>query len=111
MKKDNFEIIKSMTTVVDSNKRFMDTPSYRNMLNNIHIGCYVEASTTTQYGYVKKIIRNKFGVPVCVHVLYEGGEENKKKYDYISVDRIDFYEPCNLVVANEEYYDDSDWDV
>ncbi len=104
MKKDKFEIIKDMYTIAEDDGRYLSTPSYRNMLDNIHKGCYVEAESTKQGGTVVQIIRNKSKVPVCVKVLI-GTDASKKFYDYISVDRISFYEPYSYEVPNDEYYD------
>ena len=92
MRKDKFEIIKSMYTVDETNCRFLSTSAYRNMLDNIHKGCYVEAESTKQGGTVVSIIKNKDRIPVCVKV-YCKKENNKTYYDHISVDRISFYEP------------------
>ena len=104
MKKDKFEIIKEMYTVGDSKNRFLGTSSYRNMLDNIHKGCYVEAESTNQGGTVVSIIKNKDRIPVCVKVSYK--EENSKMYyDHISVDRISFYEPYSFSVSDYEYSD------
>ena len=104
MKKDKFEIIKEMYAVNDSNSAFLSTPSYRNMLDNIHKGCYVEAESTHQGGTVVSIIKSKDRIPVCVKVSYK--EENGKTYyDHISVDRISFYEPYSFSVPDYEYSD------
>lgn len=73
--------------------------SYRNMLDNIHPKCYVEASSTGQYGTVEDLVRNKYGIPVCIKVRY--GDDNS--VDYISVDRIDFWEPFDSRVPDSEY--------
>ena len=104
MKKDKFEIIKEMYTINDSNSAFLSTSSYRNMLYNIHKGCYVEAESTNQGGTVVSIIKSKDRIPVCVKVSYK--EENGKTYyDHISVDRISFYEPYSFSVPDYEYSD------
>lgn len=104
MKKDKFEIIKEMYAVNDSNSAFLRTPSYRNMLDNIHKGCYVEAESTNQGGTVVSVIKSKDRIPVCVKVSYK--EENGKTYyDHISVDRISFYEPYTFSVPDCEYSD------
>ena len=102
--KDKFEIIKSMYTVDEADSKFLSTPSYRNMLDNIHKGCHVEAESTNQGGTVVSIIKNKDGIPVCLKVAYK--EENGKTYyDHISVDRISFYEPYSFSVPDYEYSD------
>ena len=104
MKKDKLEIIKNMYTVDETNCRFLSTSAYRNMLDNIHKGCYVEAESTGQAGTVVSIIKNKDRIPVCVKVSYK--EENGKTYfDHISVDRISFYEPYSFSVPDYEYSD------
>ena len=103
MRKDKFEIIKSMYTVNEENSKFLSTSSYRNMLDNIHKGCYVEAESTNQGGTVVSIIKNKDRIPVCVKVAYK--EEGKTYYDHISVDRISFYEPYSYSVPDYEYSD------
>lgn len=101
--KDKFEIIKSMYAVDETDSRFLNTPSYRNMLDNIHKGCYVESVSTNQDGTVVSIIKNKDRIPVCVKVAYKEG--GKTYYDHISVDRISFYEPYLFSVPNDEYSD------
>lgn len=104
MIKDKFETIKSMYAVNETNCRFLSTSAYRNMLDNIHKGCYVEAESTKQGGTVVSIIKNKSRIPVCVKVSYK--EENGKTYyDHISVDRISFYEPYSFSVPDYEYSD------
>ena len=106
MKKNKYQAIMSMRNIKDTyNGNFLRTPSYRNMLDNIHLGCYIESESTGQYGDVVKILNNKHGVPVCIKVSYEN-DDGKKHYDYISVDRISFYEPCSHSVSNDEYFDD-----
>ena len=104
MRKDKFEIIKNMYTVSNSESSFLSTSLYRNMLDNIHKGCYEEAESTNQAGTVISIIKNKDGIPVSVKVSYK--EENEKTYyDHISVDRISFYEPYSFSVPDYEYSD------
>lgn len=76
---------------------------YRNMLDNIHLQCYVESDNVndlSQGGSVEKIIRNKYGIPVCFKVRC-GGD-----IDYISADRVTFWEPYDHYSSNEEYWDD-----
>ena len=82
MKKDKFEIIKEMYAVNDSNSAFLGTSSYRNMLDNIHKGCYVEAESTNQGGTVVSIIKSKDRIPVCVKVSYK--EENGKRLLFVN---------------------------
>ena len=103
MRKDKFEIIKNMYTVKDSESAFLGTSSYRNMLDNIHKGCYIESESTNQGGTVVSIIKNKYKIPVCVKVSYI--ENGKTYYDHISVDRISFYEPYSFSVSDYEYSD------
>ena len=104
MRKDKFEIIKSMYTVDETNCKFLSTSAYRNMLDNVHKGCYVESKSTNQGGTVVSIIKNKDRIPVCVKVAYK--EEGKTYYDHISVDRISFYEPYSFSVPDYEYSDE-----
>lgn len=106
MKKDKFEIIKGMNSIKQTDMNFLDTSSYRNMLDNIHKGCYIESESTNQHGTVVDIIKNKYKIPVCIKVLYKNEEDWKTYYDYISVDRISFYEPYDFYVSNDEYDDD-----
>lgn len=106
MKKDKYEIIMGMDSINETNSKFLPTPSYRNMLDNIHLKCYVESESTGQYGTVVKIIKNRFKVPVCVQVSYQTDADDKLHYDYISVDRISLYEPYSNYVPDDEYYDD-----
>lgn len=94
--KPNYDEVMKMT---NSNYEHISTSSYRNLLDNIHNGCYVEAQSTHQYGKVEGIIRNLLGVPVCLKVR-PGSDE---PIDYISVDRISFWEPCNYAVSDSEY--------
>lgn len=108
MQKDKIHIIKSRYSIKNTNSVFLSTPSYRNMLNNIHIGCYIEAESTGQGGDVIEIIRDKNQIPVCIKVSYKPENSKRAIQDYISVDRISFYEPYDFVVSNEEYYDDDD---
>lgn len=79
---------------------WLPTSSYRNMLDNIHPRCYVEASSTGQHGTVESVIRNKDGIPVCIKVRYGDDEE----IDYISVDRVSLWEPYDGCVPDSEYF-------
>ena len=65
----------------------------RAFLDRVKVGdwvttdCYDDGSS--QYGTVKKIIRDKYGVPVCLQVICEDdASSGRRKYDYISVDRV-----------------------
>jgi len=73
---------------------------YRAMLRNMAPGCDVEASSTKQGGTITRIIRNIYGAPVCVQVATGEGH---KQIDFISVDRIDCFEPTRECAG---YYDD-----
>ena len=79
----------------------MSTYSYRNLIDNVHKGCYVEAASSQQAGIVESIIRNRLGIPVCLKVRY--GED--ASVDYISVDRVSFWEPYSYCVPDETYCD------
>ena len=92
----------------------MSNGSYRNMLDNVHPGCYVEAESTMQGGTVVGVIRDKSGVPACFKVKYvrgvgddyvDGDEDcaEIEGFDYIPVDRITFYEPFSYCVPDDEY--------
>jgi hypothetical protein len=86
---------------------------YRAMLDYIAPKCYVEAESTGQYGTVKKIIYNRNGLPVCVKVKCEvpicDGNNNKTITinDYISIDRISFFEPYDTYCISVNEYSDS----
>lgn len=83
----------------------MSNPQYRAMLDYIEPKCYVEALSTQQYGTVVKVIRNKKNIPVCVKVKYAVTEGVKEKCtDYISVDRINLFEPYRIYTSNENDY-------
>lgn len=72
--------------------------SFRNMLDNVHRGCYIEACSTNQSGTVEAIIRSMNGVPVCLKVRSGDGS-----IDYISVERVSFWEPFDTYVPNDTY--------
>lgn len=84
---------------------------YRAMLDYIAPKCYVESESTGQYGTVIKIIRNRNGLPVCVKVKCKVPicENNKTTTitDYISIDRISFFEPYNTYCISVNEYSDS----
>jgi len=71
---------------------------YRKMLDLISPGDYVEAPSAEQGGEVLDIIRNMYGFPVCVMVKHGSG-----KADFISVDRIEFWEQYQWVPGFEAY--------
>lgn len=85
----------------------LPSPSYRNMLDNIRKGCSVESESTGQGGVVESVIRNKYGVPVCIKVRY--GEDDS--VDYISADRVSFWEPYGSFIPDDEYSRDMDDEV
>ena len=82
---------------------FLGDARYRAMLDYIAPKCYVEASTTRQGGEVLDVIYNMYDVPVCLKVRHGSG-----KIDYISVDRIDFWEPFNNFYTDLSEYEDSE---
>lgn len=83
---------------------------YRALLNDVGTGDNVASPTTSQYGKIVKVIRNKYGIPVCYKVKYydeyDGGGKpinpDNWGYDYISVDRV---EECDLF---DEWSDEFD---
>jgi len=84
----------------------MGLGSYRNMLDNIHIGCFVEAELTEQHGKVVSIIRDRYGIPSCLKVKYEELSEEGievEGFDFIAVDRITLYEPYSICVPDDGY--------
>lgn len=85
--------------LMEMNSFCLPSSSYRNMLDNIHPGCYVEAESTKQSGTVDSVVRNKHGIPVCIKVRY--GEDDS--IDYISADRISMWEPYSYCVPDSEY--------
>lgn len=76
----------------------LPTLTFRNLLDNVQIGCYVEAESTKQAGRVASVIRNMKGIPVCLKVYTAEGER-----DFISVDRISMWEPYDTYIPNETY--------
>jgi hypothetical protein len=80
----------------------MSDVKYRAMLDHINPRCYVESQSTSQWGEVDKVIRNKQGVPVCVRVT--GADDRGNFVDYISVDRIDFFEPYDCYTSDINEY-------
>lgn len=81
----------------------ISNPRYREMLDYIEPKCYVEASTTGQGGTVLKVIYNMYNLPVCVKVKHGSG-----RTDYISIDRIDFWEPFRECAPNLNIYQDEE---
>lgn len=89
---------------------FGSDAAFRNMLDNIHLRCSVEAEGTHQYGDVTGIIRDRYGIPVAVKVHYESECANGEVVsgvDYIAMADITFWEPYDSWVPNENYEDDS----
>lgn len=87
---------------------FGSDEAFRNLLDNIHPRCEVEAEGTNQYGEVIDIIRDRYGIPVVVKVRYE--EENddgevEEGIDYIAMADITFWEPYDHCAPDENYYD------
>ena len=79
---------------------YMPSDRYRRMLDLIAPRDYVEASSTKQCGDVSAIIRDANGMPVCVEV-----GDWKKGPDYISIDRIDFWEQYTYVGEGYGHYE------
>ena len=83
---DNFDKIAARTSSL----------RMRSFLCNVQNGWYIETAPeedgSCQGGEIDKIIRDQYGIPVCLRVPCNS-KNGKRKYDYISVDRIDFYEP------------------
>lgn len=110
LRPDYDEIMK----ITNEGYRRISTLSYRNLLDNIHKGCYVESESTRQAGTVTQVIRNQYGLPVCLKVEYD--HEGLTLDDYISVDRISLWEPYSYYVSDESYdescylYTDNDFD-
>lgn len=84
----------------------MGDASYRAMLDYIAPKCYVEASSSNQGGTVEKVIYNRHKVPVCLKVKHGSGVT-----DYISVDRVDFWEPFDTYVMDLSEYRDTNEDI
>lgn len=88
-----------------------DSLSHRALLDLVDIGWYVETrkdkNGEVQGGNVSKVIRDKYGIPVCLQVPIESEHceySGRNKYDYISVDRVVFYEPtCEFPRDLSEY--------
>ncbi len=83
----------------------MSNASYRAFLDYVVEKCYVESASTTQAGTVKKVIRNRHGIPVCLQVTYGGDDGSKPKIDYISADRVSFFEPWREYTSDLWEYD------
>ena len=76
----------------------------RQMLDNLDVNCYVEtgedADGYVQSGTIKKVLRDQFGIPACVQITRNNAEG---RYEYISTDRIVFWEPYDHI--NGETWD------
>ena len=83
------------------------SPRQRAFLDYVSKKWYVETAPDkngdVQGGNVTKIIYDKYGVPVCLQVDDHGG-----KSDYISVERVTFFEPWDCFVSDYSDYEDSD---
>ena len=75
--------------------------NFRNMLDNIHPGCFVSSETTRQSGTVLGVIRDRYGVPAAIKVEYE--EDGQYGIDYIPAPSVDFWEPFDTCTPDEEY--------
>ena len=85
---------------------------FRNLLDNIHPKCSVEAEGTHQHGDVVEIVRDRYGIPVAVKVAYEEKSEDgttEEGMDYIAVSDITFWEPFDHCVPDENYWDSSEY--
>lgn len=85
----------------------MPTAQYRAFLESVKEKWYVEtrpfSDGAVQSGTVAEVLRDKFNIPVCLRVaLGDGG------YDFISVDRISFFEADEYFDADYGDYQDFD---
>lgn len=78
----------------------LDSRTYRQMLDMIEQRDYVESSATGQSGDVLNIIRDRDGFPVCLEICGPNG------VDYLSVDRVDFWEQYTWIPNTYGYYGD-----
>lgn len=82
----------------------VSTPHMRAVYTYIKPGCYVECRPDkdgfVQGGTVKKIIKDKYGIPVCVQVDRTPEGNERKRYDYISMERVWFFEPYDEWVSD-----------
>lgn len=77
----------------------LSAAGYRNLIDNVHEGCYVESESTNQFGNVTDVIRNRFGFPVCLEVYVE----QLKTTDYIPVDRISKWVSADFIFPDAMY--------
>lgn len=77
----------------------------RQMLDNLDVNCYVEtakdADGYAQSGTIKKVLRDQFGIPACVQITRNNAEG---RYEYISTDRIVFWEPYDHINGDVSDY-------
>ena len=78
---------------------------YRNMLSNITKMCYIESVYEGHGGSVAEIIRDRAGIPVCFKVL-DIIDDTHYTYDYVAAGDVWFYEPYDIWVPNDAYFDD-----
>lgn len=66
---------------------------------------------TEQYGEVVDVIRDRYGIPACIKVVYQT-QDGRWGYDYISPENVTSYEPYDEYVPNWVYdeYDERDWE-
>lgn len=76
------------------NKR-VDAKMHQFMLYAAQPSEEVEARSTRQSGTIKRIIRNRKGVPVCFEIITDDGNT-----DYISVDRVSYW--AGITIIEEE---------
>ena len=82
---------------------FGSDDAFRNLLDNIHLKCSVEAEDTHQHGDVVGVIRDRYGIPVAVKVEYEEDVEEDtvvRGIEYIAMSDITFWEPYDHWVPN-----------
>lgn len=87
-----------------------DDPQMRAFLDLVGPKWYIETAPDgdgeCQGGTVDKVFRDKYGIAVCFRVKLDE-PYGRKKYDYISADRVSFFEPYDLWVSSFEDYDDT----
>lgn len=95
---------------MDRNKLFdrVQDPHMRAVHSAIKPQCYVEclpdSNGDIQGGTVTKVIRDRYGIPVCVQVDFSADGSEIKKYDYISMDRIWLFEPYDERLPDESEF-------
>lgn len=82
----------------------VDGPYMRAVYSYIKPQCYVECAPDihgdVQGGTVDKVIRDKYGIPVCVRVERTPEGAKRKQYDYIAMTRIKLFEPYDEWVSD-----------